>query len=221
MYLDCSHPLDSGATVYPGDPPVNRTPHATHETDGYRVIDLELGSHSGTHIDAPCHTEPEGQTLDSFPVETFVFDALLVDCREKAAREAIRPADLPEPTDDDLLVFQTGWDTYWGTDDYFDHPYLAAETARWCAVHDYHVAIDALNVDPTPSENASGDESRREDAEDEPEGVPAHHELLGTDHLIVENLTNLDGLPRRFTLSAFPLSVAEADGAPVRAVAEH
>ncbi|WP_049972232.1 cyclase family protein [Haladaptatus cibarius] len=212
MYRDCSHSLDSGATVYPDDPPVNCTPHATHEADGYRVTNLELGSHSGTHVDAPCHTEPEGRTLDSFSIETFVFDALLVDCRQKVAREPIRPADLPEPTDDDLLVFRTGWDTHWGTDDYFDHPYLTRETARWCTDHDYHVAIDALNVDPTPTENAT---------EGEPEGVPAHRKLLGTDHLILENLTNLDGLPRQFRLTAFPLSVEDADGAPVRAVAEY
>ncbi|GAA0259178.1 cyclase family protein [Haladaptatus pallidirubidus] len=219
MYRDCSHSLHSGATVYPGDPPVNCTPHATHKADGYRVTDLELGTHSGTHVDAPRHTEPEGRTLDSFPIETFVFDALLVDCREKEAREPIRPADLPESTDDDLLVFYTGWDAHWGTDDYFNHPYLTAETARWCANHDYHVGIDALNVDPTPSENAT-DEPGPEDA-DEPTGVPAHHELLETDHLIVENLTNLDGLPRRFALSALPLSVRNADGAPIRAVAEY
>ncbi len=211
MHRDCSHELDTTTTVYPGDPPVERTPHATHDADGFRVTRLELGTHSGTHVDAPAHTEPDGRTLDEFPIETFEFDALLIDCCDKSAREPIELADLPESTDDTLLVFHTGWDTHWGTDAYFDHPYLSAETAAWCADHDYHVAIDALNVDPTPSENANPDE---------PEGVPSHHALLGSDRLIVENLTNLDGLPRRFTLSAFPLSVKDADGAPVRAVAK-
>ncbi|WP_435157305.1 cyclase family protein [Haladaptatus sp. DFWS20] len=218
MFRDCTQVLDADATTYPGDPPIERTPHATHKVDGYQVTELGLGTHSGTHVDAPCHTEPDGRTLDSFPIETFVFDALLVDCSGKTAREPIERVDLPNPTDDDLLVFYTGWDAHWGTKIYFDHPYLTAETASWCAKHDYHVAIDALNVDPTPTEKASDDVSRY--AEDEPEGVPAHHALLGTDHLIVENLTNLDGLPEQFTLTAFPLSVSNADGAPVRAVAE-
>jgi kynurenine formamidase len=211
MFRDCAHSLTATTTVYPGDPRVERVPHATHEEDGYRVTRLELGSHSGTHIDAPSHTEPDGRTLDSFPVETFAFDALRVDVRGKTVREPIDVGDLPDPTDDDLLVFHTGWDAHWGTDIYFDHPYLTAETAAWCADHNYHVAIDALNVDPTPTDNVR---------DGEPEGVPAHHKLLGTDHLLVENLTNLDGLPRRFRLSAFPLSVKDADGAPVRAVAE-
>ncbi|WP_423746254.1 cyclase family protein (plasmid) [Haladaptatus sp. SPP-AMP-3] len=211
MFRDCTHPLTPATTVYPGDPTVGRTPHATHDADGYRVTKLELGTHSGTHVDAPSHTEPDGRTLDSFPVETFAFDALRIDVRDKAPREPIERADLPDPTDDELLVFHTGWDDHWGTDAYFDHPYLTADAAAWCADRDYHVAIDALNVDPTPTENAR---------DDEPDGVPAHHELLGTDHLIVENLTNLDDLPRRFRLSAFPLSVEDADGAPVRAVGE-
>lgn len=211
MFRDCSHSLTSEAAVYPGDPPVERTPHATHDEDGYRVTRLELGTHSGTHVDAPSHTEPDGRPLDSFPIETFAFDALLVDCRGKDPRTPIERDDLPKPTDDDLLVFHTGWDAHWETDTYFDHPYLTRQTAAWCAGHDYHVAIDALNVDPTPTDEAS---------DDEPDGVPAHHELLGTDHLIVENLRNLDGLPEKFRLSAFPLAVENADGAPLRAVAE-
>ncbi|WP_458209547.1 cyclase family protein [Haladaptatus sp. NG-SE-30] len=211
MYRDCSHPLESATTVYPGDPPVEVTPHATHEGDGYRVAHLELGTHSGTHVDAPCHTEPGGKTLDYTPIEAFVFDARLVDCRGIEARDPIERDELPEPTDDDLLVFDTGWDRHWGTEAYFDHPYLTAEAAAWCADREYHVAIDALSVDPTPTENSR---------DDEPKGVPAHHELLGDDYLIVENLTNLDGLPERFTLYAFPISIRDADGAPVRAVAE-
>ena len=212
MFHDCTHPITPPMTVYPGDPRVGRTPHATHEEDGYRVTRLELGTHSGTHIDAPSHTEPDGRPLDSFPVETFAFDARLVDCRGKDPRDPIERDELPTPTDADLLVLHTGWADNWGTDAYFDHPYLTGDAATWCADHDYHVAIDALNVDPTPSENA--DETL------EPDGVPAHHALLGTDHLILENLTNLNGLPERFRLSAFPLAVSGADGAPVRAVAE-
>ncbi len=212
MFRDCTHPLTSATMVYPGDPRVERTPHATHAEDGYRVTRLELGTHSGTHIDAPSHTEPDGRTLDSFPIETFAFDARLVDCRERGPREPIERDELPAPSGGNLLVLHTGWAAHWGTDAYFEHPYLTADAAAWCADHDYHVAIDALNVDPTPTDNARDDH--------EPDGIPAHHELLGTDHLILENLTNLDGLPERFRLSAFPLAIESADGAPIRAVAE-
>jgi kynurenine formamidase len=209
---DLTRALETGMPTYPGDPPVRVRPHATVADDGYRVSALELGSHAGTHVDAPSHTEADGRSLASFPVETFRFTARRVDCRGLEPRAAVTPDALPAIDDAvDLLVFDTGWASRWGTDGALDHPFLAPETAERCVEAGCHVATDALSVDPTPSDAA---------AADEPDGVPAHHALLGADRLIVENLRNLKGLPGRFTLHAYPLAL-DADGAPVRAVAEY
>lgn len=205
---DLSHPLESGMQTYPNDPAVSLVPHAAFDADGYRVTALSMGSHTGTHVDAPSHTEPGGKTLGEFDVETFSFDAQVVDVR-LGARAAIGVSALPEPTDADLLVLRTGWDEHWGTDRYLDHPYLTQSAAAWCVDNGYHVAIDALNVDPTPSPNAG-------DAE--PAGFDAHHTILGAGHLIYENLTGLDRVPARCEVHAYPLAL-DADGAPVRAVA--
>lgn len=198
---DLSHPLEDATPVYPGDPPVRVTPHATHGADGHCVSRLELGTHAGTHVDAPSHTEPGGRSLDAFPVERFRFDARLVDCRHREARTAITSGDLPD-ANADLLVLHTGWAAHWGTERYADHPYLAPAAAEWCADRGLDVGLDAFSVDPTPAGP-----------------MPAHHVLLGAGRLIVENLTDLEGLPERFRLHAHPLPVADADGAPVRAVA--
>lgn len=212
---DLSHPLDDDVTVYPGDPAVEYAPAATHESDGYRVTEVRLGSHAGTHIDAPSHTESDGRNLDEFDVERFAFDARLVDCSKKGQREAISAGDLPAETDADMLVLRTGWADRWGTDGYYDHPYLSAAAAEACAERGWSVGVDALSVDPSPSR----DEGISETDSDEPAGVPAHHALLGSERFILENLRALDGLPRRFELRAYPIPLAEADGAPVRAVA--
>ncbi len=203
---DCTHPIESGMPVYPGDPAVSVEPAATQERDGYRVSELRLGTHAGTHVDAPSHTEPDGKTLGAYPVERFRFDARVVDVRGYGAREAIPPSAVPE-TDADGLLFHTGWDEHWGTERYVDHPYLAPATARRCADEDFDVGLDTLNPDPT--------EPRGE----EPEGVPAHRALLGNECLVVENLRGLARLPECVTFSVYPLAV-DADGAPVRAVAE-
>ncbi len=230
---DLTQSLDADATVYPGDPPVESTPAATHDEDGYRVTEWRLGTHSGTHVDAPSHTEPDGEDLDAFDVEEFVFEARLVDCSGVGARGAIGPEMVPERasesaseresererTDEDgtaraeMVVFRTGWADYWGTDRYFDHPYLTREAAAACAERGFHVGVDALSPDPSPSE------TDEETGTAEPEGVPAHRELLGSDRLVVENLTGLADLPERFELRAYPLALAAADGSPVRAVA--
>lgn len=203
--IDCSHEIKSGMSTYPDDPPVTIDPHTTHESDGYRVTAVIFGTHTGTHIDAPSHTEPGGDTLSEFPMSRFVFDARMVDVTEFGQGDAIPPATVPQ-TDAELLVFQTGWDSRWGTDAYLDHPYLAPATARRCATAGYDIAMDTMSPDPTPTDSISN-------------GVPAHHELLGSDSLIIENLRGLDRLPKQFELTAFPLAL-DGDGAPVRAVVQ-
>ncbi|SFR60312.1 cyclase family protein [Halogeometricum limi] len=204
--VDLTRSVESGMPTYPGDPAVSVAPHATQESDGYRVSRLELGTHTGTHVDAPAHTESEGDSLGAFDADEFRFDARVVDCRGVGANEAIGPDAVPEPNDaadtDEMLVFRTGWAEKWGSDEMFAHPSLAPETAERCAERDFHVGIDALSPDPTDGDG----------------GVPAHHALLGAGLLIVENLTNLDAVPDRFELLVLPLKV-DADGAPVRAVA--
>lgn len=204
--FDLTHPVETGLPTYPGDPPVEVTPHATHAADGYRVSAVSLGSHAGTHVDAPAHTEPDGRTLDAFEPAHFVRRARLVDCRDRGPREPIPPGRVPEARDGlDCAVFRTGWDEHWGTDRYLAHPYLAPETARRCADRGLAVGIDTFGPDPTPPPD--GDAG----------GLPAHHALLGAGLVLVENLTGLDAVPATFELRAYPLALA-GDGAPTRAV---
>ena len=208
---DLTRAVESGMPVFPGDPPVRVDPHATYDDDGYRVSAVACGSHTGTHVDAPSHTEADGRAIDEFDPGRFVLDAVRVDCRGLDPRAPIGSDALPD-ADADLVVLRTGWADRWGEETYLDHPYLAPEAADYCADRGYDVAVDALNVDPTPTDRA---------APDEPSGFRAHHALLGDGRLIFENLADLSGLPDRFEFLAFPLRLAGGDGAPVRAVARY
>ncbi|MFC7098657.1 cyclase family protein [Halobaculum marinum] len=224
--VDLTRRIEPGMPVYPGDPGVGADASATMDVDGYRVTHLSFTTHVGTHIDAPSHMEPDGATLDEFDVGAFRFDARLVDLTGDGsdgdrsddgddggldAREPITPAHIPDDAGDaEMLVLRTGWGAHWGEERYYDHPYLTPAAARHVAALDCAVGLDTINPDPTPTPRSSPDE---------PEGVPAHHELLGAGQFIVENLALPADLPERFTLRAYPLRV-DADGAPVRAVAE-
>jgi kynurenine formamidase len=199
---DLTHSLTSETPTHPGDPPVELHAHATHDRDGYRVTAVSFGSHAGTHVDAPAHVDPDGATLDAFPIERFSFDTRLVDLCPVSDGERIGVDALP-PVDCDLLLLRTGWDAHWGTDRYADHPVVTPEAAAWCADRGCDLALDAPSPDPRDSTE-----------------LPAHHALLGADRLLIENLTNLGGLPRRFRLHAYPLALGDVDGAPVRAVAD-
>ncbi|RLM57663.1 cyclase family protein [Halobellus sp. Atlit-31R] len=238
--IDLTRPIASGMPTYPGDPEVRVEPQATHESDGYRVSRLELGSHTGTHVDAPAHTEANGATLGEFTPDDLRFDARVVDCRDVGAGEPIRPTALARNASDladvSALVFRTGWAEAWGTDRLRDHPYLAPETARRCADAEVAVATDALSPDPS-SDDASTDAGGSADVNadtgantdtstdvntsgNDDAGLPAHHALLGAGLPIVENVCNLDALPARdtFELLVCPLKI-DADGAPARVLA--
>lgn len=215
---DLSHPIRDEMPVYPGDPPVDCRALTTVPDDGYRVTALGIDTHSGTHVDAPAHMFADGRTIDEYDPATFQFDARVVDLTPLEPRTRIGHGTLREVVDSeaavaaDLLVLHTAWDRHWGSAEYFDHPFLAADAAEMIGDRECHVAVDAPNVDPSPTENASPDE---------PDGYPAHHALFGADRLIVENLRGVDRLPtdEPVEIHAYPLPVADGDGAPVRAVA--
>jgi kynurenine formamidase len=216
---DLSRPVGPETWTYPADPDVSVEAAATVEEDGYRVTHVSMGTHAGTHLDAPAHTEPGGRTVDDYRPSAFRFDAVRLDVSGTAPREPIDRATIrdaatavcpDEAFAADTFILRTGWDEYWGSDWYQEHPFLAPSAAAWLADTGYHVGIDAPSVDPTPSPNARPDE---------PDGVPAHHALLGEGQFVVENLTGLATPPDCFRVHAYPLAIQGAEAAPVRAVA--
>jgi kynurenine formamidase len=203
--VDLSHPLDDRTQVYPGDPAVRLTPARSLERDGYRVSHLHLGSHSGTHVDAPSHVVEDGATVDQLPLHLLTGPAVVVDVRDVGPREPIgweRLAAHARPGR--MLVLHTGWDAFWGSVRYEDHPYLDGEAAWELVTAGVRtVGIDALSLDETQGED-----------------VPAHAALLSAGGVVVENLTNLAAIDHpEPVLSVLPLPLRGCDGSPVRAVA--
>ncbi|WP_025323351.1 cyclase family protein [Deferrisoma camini] len=88
---DLTHPLSPQTPVYPGDRPVGVRLVASLESEGYRARRLDLGTHSGTHVDAPAHLMPEGTTLDRLPLDLWVGPAVLVERGELGAAAHLPP----------------------------------------------------------------------------------------------------------------------------------
>lgn len=76
--VDLSVGIKPGMPVYPGDPTVAFEPATTLDTHGYRVTRLSLGTHTGTHVDAPAHLVDRGLTLDELPLARFVVWAQVI-----------------------------------------------------------------------------------------------------------------------------------------------
>ena len=217
--VDLSVPVRADMQVYPGDPAVRIRPATQLDVDGVNVLSIHAGSHTGTHVDAPYHVLAEGARLDELDLGLFHGPAVVADLRGLAPRAAIDwpalAACAPELRAGAVLVLHTGWSAHFGTPEYLAHPWLTADAARWIVASGVRtVAVDALSPDPTPGGGSSGGEPGDG-------SFPAHRILLGAGGVIVENLTNVAELAELSdpVLSCFPLALAEADGAPVRAVA--
>lgn len=207
MLYDLSQPLADDAPHYPGDPAVRLAPWPA--AGSWRVTALALGSHSGTHLDAPRHLFPDGAAIGDLPVARCVGSGVVLDATRFGPNQPL-PASLlgglPEAFAAGWFVLlRTGWDRFWGDPTYFRHPFLSPLLAeRLAGLGAGIVGIDALNVDSS----VDG-------------GSAAHAALLAGGALIVENLRGLDALDpgRPYGFAFLPLPLGAVDGSPIRAVA--
>jgi arylformamidase len=195
--VDLTRPILDGQPTWPGDVPVRLWVH----DELTRIGGVQLGTHAGTHLDAPYHWFGGGATVDRVPLQRLIGAARVVDLRGSSL--SITCGELSaacgETAPGERLLLLTGW-TGEVTDE--DYPHLSREAAEWLVARQPAlVGIDTPSVDgPT-----SGD---------------AHALLLDAEVPVLELLTNLDQLVgREFDLFALPLPVVGMDGAPVRAVA--
>lgn len=209
MLRDLSHPIRGGMMVYPGDPGVSIGPALTLASDGVAVTRLDMGSHTGTHVDAPAHTVPGGRTMADVSLDELVGEAIVL--RAPSAREGQSyrwddlvvaggiPASLPP-----IVIIDTRWAQWFGDEKALRHPSLDPGAARELMRRGMRVlGVDTLSPDPTDAADGA---------------FPVHEVVLGRDGLIVENICGLEGLPSRVRVGFFPLRL-DGDGAPIRGVA--
>ena len=77
---DLTHVVSSDTMVYPGTEPAVLTAANTFQADGFRETLLHMSSHTGTHMDAPAHMEPQGECLDKMDASQFMGRAWVLDC---------------------------------------------------------------------------------------------------------------------------------------------
>src|SRR4029434_6675727 len=82
MIYDVSVPLHNDMPVWPTDPPLHLSPQehlSRDKTHAVRVTNITMGSHTGTHIDAPWHFIENGRRLNEIPLSTLVGPATVVE----------------------------------------------------------------------------------------------------------------------------------------------
>lgn len=76
--IDITSELNEKTPIYEGDPRIRVEQVFTVESDGFAMTELSMGSHSGTHIDAPGHYIAGGRGVSEIPLTDTVGDCVVV-----------------------------------------------------------------------------------------------------------------------------------------------
>ncbi|RGU95660.1 cyclase family protein [Clostridium sp. AF15-17LB] len=229
-FIDLTREINNNTQVCPCDKVPVVEDYATTEEEGVNVKFMKMGTHTSTHIDAPYHISKEGRNLNDFPVERFIGKGIVLDFSDRGEIYEITREDIMAHAEElkqvDFAILNTGWASYYGTWDFFRHPYLSGDAALALV----ELGIKIVGTDGSSADAAYGFSTAKrlenptfseilENIERENIKNDAHTALLGNECLIVEYLCNLDQLPKEAaTYSFLPLKLMEADGSPVRAV---
>jgi len=199
---------------------------------GWATDTLTLGTHAGTHVDAPWHYAPvsggkKARTIEEMPLEWFFGDGVMLDMRHKAPGSAVNIDDLDvalhtisyELKAGDIVLIQTGADKKWGTDEYFDAGCgMTRESTLWLIEHGVRVmGTDAWGWDRPFW--ALRDEFRNNGDKSIIWG--GHFAGIEQEYCHIEKLANLDKLPvpTGFKVACFPLKITGGSAGWSRVVA--
>lgn len=223
--IDLSQEIFTGMPVFPGLPEVKITMHVSHEAlEGITDSDvvspavnrLELGEHTGTHVDAINHMKREyrGQSIDTMPITMFYTEGICLDLSRKGLLELIEIADLERALaeakleikpGDTVLLYTDHYRRAFGTDNWHKGPGISIAAARWLG--EQKIAAFGVETVSPGVRHVSNKEVHWICGE------------LGFTHY--ENMMNLYQLigRGRFRFIGLPLKIRGGTGSPVRAIA--
>ena len=204
--LDISRPLGAALAPWPGDTPfAHRLTWRIADGAACNVGAVTMGTHNGTHADAPFHYLADGAAIDALDPALFVGPAVVADVaaagwiitRAALADAAALLADGGVPR----LLLKTG---AWPDSARFPErlPLLAPDVPAWLGERGVRLlGLDVPSVDAIDSKD-----------------LPIHHALARVGILILESLDLSGVVPGRYELIALPLRIVQGDASPVRAV---
>ena len=223
--IDLSQEIYAGMPVYDGLPQVKMTIHNSHEEwNGVRnpktktaaVHKLELGEHTGTHVDAINHMaiQHKGKSIDTMPLSMFYTEGFCLDFSHKVLKELIEPYEMENAClkagveikkGDTVLIHTDHYRKHFNDENWGNGPGISTETAKWLG----EKKISAFGVE-TMSPGVPGISNKE-----------VHHICGDLNFTHYENMINLHLLIGRgkFRFIGLPLKIKGGTGSPVRGVA--
>lgn len=206
MIYDISIPVRSGGVVYPGNPSISITAaQAISQGAGANVSRLDLGSHTGTHVDAPKHFFDDGAGVDTLALDVLMGPARLLAMAEavmSVGEAELEPHDLAGVTRLLIKTRNSAWLAANDAEFHQDYTYLAPDGAEYLA----QLGIKLVGVDYLSIEQFHSGHHK------------THRTLLERGIVIVEGLSLAQPPAGDYELRCLPLRLEGLDGAPARAV---
>lgn len=201
--LDVSVPLASGMPFYPGNPEFELQPIKRIADGGSsNVSRLVMGTHTGTHVDAPKHFIDDGIGVDALALDLLIGRARVVEIGHRGGigAEDLAAAGLRE---DIRVLLKTPNSRLWSSTTFHeDYAHVTEEGAHYLVGQGVKlVGVDYLSVEQFKKP-----------------GAPAHHALLSNGVIIIEGLNLAEAEAGMYEMYCLPLPVAGGDGAPARVV---
>ncbi|PCI54705.1 MAG: cyclase [Alphaproteobacteria bacterium] len=222
--IDLTHTLNKEFPTYGGtENYVELEKIYTIEHDGYLMYKWHITEHVGTHLDAPAHFSPEGNSCEEIDVETLVTPLAVINVKTQAALNSdyqVSIADIEawenvhgRLPDHCCVAMNSGWSDHLGTDKFRNEdsqgslhfPGFSIEAAEF--LRDKRnvngIAVDTLSLDYGPSIDFS-----------------VHVAWLLSNRWGLEAVANLDDVPPiGATLVVGSPKIENATGGPARLIA--
>lgn len=212
--FDLSHEISPDISTFP----VSWHKKVTFETlgrfevEGRRTTQIHIGTHAGTHIDAPSHFIQDGLSIDKIEIEKFIGKAFVHDLSYCPEFYQVKVSDLitlgKSEIQNQILIFKFGWALNFGKDKYYtNQPFFSLEACNFILKLKPKIIGYDLAMPDNPLDNRASDCDS-----------PAHKIFLGSGIPLIENLNLPKNLPKEISIACQPLKLRELDGSPIRCI---
>lgn len=197
--IDISHNLHTKIPVYPGNPKLQIKTVKGKTTQHSEIF---LGSHTGTHVDAPRHVFRFGTGVDAMDLEKMVGQCRVLDLTHVKESITIRDLKRYNIKRGERIIVRTK-NSKRGFDRFFsDYVYLDGDAAVYLG----KIGISLFGIDYLSVKKRGSSDNR------------PHTELLKRRIVIFEGLNLARVKAGRYFFIGLPLKFEKLDGSPARAV---
>lgn len=199
--IDISQRIRPDMLVYPGDPQFHSSEASSFRRgDMCEVSELRIGSHCGTHIDAPLHMIPDGEPLESMPLDLFIGPCRVLTIHAGVITDKMLMEH--QIQEGERILLRTDASGRYQKEGRFNPTVLNERAAQYLLQQ----RIKLIGIDAPTIENMESSDGR------------IHKMILKAGIAILEGLCLEHAVQERYILSALPLSLDGENGSPCRAV---